>query len=316
MLQVFQVRKKDTGAVFAMKVIRKNTIRKPTHITHMMSENNILKTIKSPFLCKLHFAFQTPSKLYLVLEFLAGSDFHSFLVLHTQLKEEDAIFYIAEIVIALDHLHQRGVIYRDLKPENIMIDKEGHLKLTDFGLCKENMFGAMETRSFCGTLDFMAPEICSKQSYGKAVDWWALGVLFYDAVVGENPFNDRTNNRLQKFENIVNKVVVPPGYLTKEARSLIKGLLDKNKEERLGARLGAAEIKAHQFFRGVDWQKAEARELTPPFTPQIGDDTDTCLFERSTTQKPAVDSEGEMFEYTGENPFHGFSYVSTSEYGN
>jgi serine/threonine protein kinase len=175
--KVLQVRKKDTGRIYAMKVLSKKDIAQRHEIGHTMSERNVLMRLHNPFLVGLKFSFQTPDKLYLVLDYMNGGELFYHLQKETAFTEERAKFYISEIVVALEYLHKYNIIYRDLKPENVLLDTTGHVALTDFGLCKENMTTDAQTTTFCGTAEYLAPEVLMGGGYGKAVDWWSLGIL-------------------------------------------------------------------------------------------------------------------------------------------
>jgi len=191
--KVFQVRKltgKDSGHIFAMKVLKKATIvRNQKDTAHTKAERNILEAVKHPFIVDLIYAFQTGGKLYLILEYLSGGELFMHLEREGIFMEDTASFYLAEIILALEHLHCQGIIYRDLKPENILLDSHGHVKLTDFGLCKESVEDGGVTHTFCGTIEYMAPEILTRSGHGKAVDWWSLGALMYDMLTGAVSIN-------------------------------------------------------------------------------------------------------------------------------
>ncbi|CAI9742841.1 S6 kinase beta-1-like [Octopus vulgaris] len=186
--KVFQVRKvsgDDKSQIFAMKVLKKATIaRNAKDTAHTRAERNILEAVKHPFIVKLMYAFQTGGKLYLILEYLPGGELFTQLEKEGIIMEDSACFYLGEICLALEHLHSLGIIYRDLKPENVLLDILGHIKLTDFGLCKESIQDGGITHTFCGTVEYMAPEILMRTGHGKAVDWWSLGALMYDMLTG------------------------------------------------------------------------------------------------------------------------------------
>uniref|UniRef100_A0A0L8H6M9 Protein kinase domain-containing protein n=1 Tax=Octopus bimaculoides TaxID=37653 RepID=A0A0L8H6M9_OCTBM len=234
--KVFQVRKvsgDDKSQIFAMKVLKKATIaRNAKDTAHTRAERNILEAVKHPFIVKLMYAFQTGGKLYLILEYLPGGELFTQLEKEGIIMEDSACFYLGEICLALEHLHSLGIIYRDLKPENVLLDILGHIKLTDFGLCKESIQDGGITHTFCGTVEYMAPEILMRTGHGKAVDWWSLGALMYDMLTGSPPFT--SINRKKTIEKILKCKLNFPPYLTNEARNLIKKLLKKNPEERLG----------------------------------------------------------------------------------
>lgn len=314
--KVFQVRKTtgtDSGKIFAMKVLQKATIvRNQKDTAHTKAERNILEAVKSPFICDLLYAFQTGGKLYLILEYLSGGELFMHLEREGMFMENVAKFYLSEIVVALEHLHIQGIIYRDLKPENILLDCFGHVKLTDFGLCKEEIEGDQKTHTFCGTIEYMAPEILMRCGHGKAVDWWSLGALMFDMLTGGPPFT--AENRRKTIDKILKGRLTLPAYLSNEARDLIKKLLKRHVDTRLGAGTSdAEEIKAHPFFQKTDWELVYARKLEPPFKPEIENDEDVSLFDTRFTKMTPVDSPCETnFSLNGDNPFVGFTYVAPS----
>lgn len=314
--KVFQVRKttgSDSGKIFAMKVLQKATIvRNQKDTAHTKAERNILEAVKSPFICDLLYAFQTGGKLYLILEYLSGGELFMHLEREGMFMENVARFYLSEIVVSLEHLHQQGIIYRDLKPENILLDGYGHVKLTDFGLCKEEIEGDQKTHTFCGTIEYMAPEILMRCGHGKAVDWWSLGALMFDMLTGGPPFT--AENRRKTIDKILKGRLTLPAYLSNEARDLIKKLLKRHVDTRLGAGVSdAEEIKAHPFFKQTDWNLVYARQLEAPFKPEIENEEDVSLFDTRFTKMTPVDSPCETnFSLNGDNPFVGFTYVAPS----
>uniref|UniRef100_A0A183A4G8 non-specific serine/threonine protein kinase n=1 Tax=Echinostoma caproni TaxID=27848 RepID=A0A183A4G8_9TREM len=253
--KVFLARKMDTGQTYAMKVLKKASIVTNAKDTaHTKSERNILEMIKHPFLVQLHYAFQSPGKLYLVLEFLAGGELFMQLEKEGVFMENQASFYLAEITLAIGHLHSMGIIYRDLKPENVLLDIEGHVKLTDFGLSKERVDRDNLTHTFCGTIEYMAPEILLRQGHGRAVDWWSLGTLMYDMLSGAPPFTGE--DRKQTIDLILRGDFVLVPFLSCEAASLLKKLLVVDVSRRLGSGPSDAEaIKQHPFFRSTNWDQ-------------------------------------------------------------
>ncbi|XP_054250449.1 ribosomal protein S6 kinase beta-1 isoform X3 [Indicator indicator] len=271
--KVFQVRKvtgANTGKIFAMKVLKKAMIvRNAKDTAHTKAERNILEEVKHPFIVDLIYAFQTGGKLYLILEYLSGGELFMQLEREGIFMEDTACFYLAEISMALGHLHQKGIIYRDLKPENIMLNHQGHVKLTDFGLCKESIHDGTVTHTFCGTIEYMAPEILMRSGHNRAVDWWSLGALMYDMLTGAPPFTGE--NRKKTIDKILKCKLNLPPYLTQEARDLLKKLLKRNAASRLGAGPGdAGEVQAHPFFRHINWDELLARKVEPPFKPLLG----------------------------------------------
>uniref|UniRef100_A0A158PBX3 Ribosomal protein S6 kinase n=1 Tax=Angiostrongylus cantonensis TaxID=6313 RepID=A0A158PBX3_ANGCA len=314
--KVFQVKKttgSDKGKIFAMKVLQKATIvRNQKDTAHTKAERNILEAVKSPFICDLLYAFQTGGKLYLILEYLSGGELFMHLEREGMFLEDTASFYLSEIVVSLEHLHRQGIIYRDLKPENILLDGRGHVKLTDFGLCKEAIEGDQKTHTFCGTIEYMAPEILMRCGHGKAVDWWSLGALMFDMLTGGPPFT--AENRKKTIDKILKGRLTLPAYLSIEARDLIKRLLKRHVETRLGAGPeDAEEIKQHPFFRHLNWDLVFARQLEPPFKPEMKSEEDASLFDTRFTKMTPVDSPCDStFSLTGDNPFAGFTYVAPS----
>ncbi|KAJ8680255.1 hypothetical protein QAD02_016042 [Eretmocerus hayati] len=314
--KVFQVRKvtgKDKGRIFAMKVLKKATImRNQKDTAHTKAERNILEAIHHPFIVELFWAFQTGGKLYLILEYLCGGELFTYLDREGIFLEDTACFYLSEIILALQHLHHQGIIYRDLKPENILLDQNGHVKLTDFGLCKEHVQGNTVTHTFCGTIEYMAPEILTRRGHGKAVDWWSLGALMYDMLTGVPPFTDV--DRKKTIDKILKEKLKLPLYLTAEARDLIRNLLKRQVPQRLGAGPDDAEpIMNHSFFKHINWQDVISRKLEPPFKPSLKSADDTSQFDEQFTANVPVDSPVESTLSESANMiFQGFTYVAPS----
>ncbi|CAI2355732.1 unnamed protein product [Caenorhabditis sp. 36 PRJEB53466] len=306
--KVYQARKitgRDKGSLFAMKAIKKNTIRDDEKfVEHMMAERNILENVNSPFLCELHYAFQTVDKLYLIMEYISGGDLFARLERVTKFSESAARFYLAEVLLAIQHLHSNGVIYRDLKPDNIMLDQSGHVKLTDFGLCKANLGHDELTDTFCGTIEYMAPEVLEKRQYGRAADYWALGILLYDMLSGCSPFY--TSNR-KKTMMLIKKAEFPMiNNISPEAKSLLRKLIHRNEK----TRLGASGTKSHSFFGKTNWLKMEAREVEPPFRPCHIHEEDVSNFDSAFTSMAPEESpcKPECF-VQDDDLFVGFDYV-------
>eukprot|EP00112_Aurelia_sp_Birch-Aquarium-sp1_P000996 Seg1095.24 transcript_id=Seg1095.24/GoldUCD/mRNA.D3Y31 product="Ribosomal protein S6 kinase beta-1" pseudo=true protein_id=Seg1095.24/GoldUCD/D3Y31 len=313
--KVFQVRKisgPDTNTIFAMKVLKKATIvRNQKDTAHTKAERNILEAVKHPFIVDLIYAFQTDGKLYLILEYLSGGELFMHLEREGIFMEDTACFYLAEIVLALEHLHNQGIIYRDLKPENILLNAEGHIKLTDFGLCKEAIHKSTVTHTFCGTIEYMAPEILTRHGHGKAVDWWSLGTLMYDMLTGAPPFC--ADNRKRTIEKILKGKLVLPQYLTFEAKDLLRKLLKRHPHSRLGGTDDAVAVKAHPFFRTTNWTELLDRKVTPPFTPSVTSDLDVSQFDQRFTKQTPVDSPCDSAISESVNKiFAGFTYVAPS----
>ncbi|KAI9693581.1 MAG: Serine/threonine-protein kinase [Bogoriella megaspora] len=284
--QVFQVRKKDTQRIYAMKVLSKKVIIQKKEVAHTIGERNILvrtATADSPFIVGLKFSFQTPSDLYLVTDYMSGGELFWHLQKEGKFQEPRAKFYIAELILALQHLHQNNVVYRDLKPENILLDANGHIALCDFGLSKANLTKDTTTNTFCGTTEYLAPEVLlDEQGYGKMVDFWSLGVLVFEMCCGWSPFY--AEDTQQMYKNIAfGKVRFPRDALSPEGRNFVKGLLNRNPKHRLGAIDDAEELKRHPFFADIDWDALAKKNLVPPFKPKLKSETDTSNFDPEFT---------------------------------
>lgn len=288
--QVFQVRKLDTDRIYAMKVLSKKVIVKKKEIAHTIGERNILvrtATAASPFIVGLKFSFQTPADLYLVTDYMSGGELFWHLQKEGRFPEDRAKFYIAELVLSLEHLHDNGIVYRDLKPENILLDANGHIALCDFGLSKADLSTNDTTNTFCGTTEYLAPEVLLDESgYTKMVDFWSLGVLIFEMCCGWSPFY--AENTQQMYKNIAfGKVRFPKEVLSPEGRSFVKGLLNRNPKHRLGAQGDARELKAHPFFNDVDWELLRQKKIPPPFKPHLSSETDTSNFDPEFTNTSA-----------------------------
>ncbi|XP_022110503.1 ribosomal protein S6 kinase beta-1-like isoform X1 [Acanthaster planci] len=314
--KVFQVRKiagTDPGKIFAMKVLKKAVIvRNQKDTAHTKAERNILEAVRHPFIVKLHYAFQTGGKLYLILEYLCGGELFMHLEREGIFMEDTACFYLSEITCALEHLHKQGIVYRDLKPENIMLNKQGHVVLTDFGLCKESLEEGSMTHTFCGTIEYMAPEILTRSGHGKAVDWWSLGALMYDMLTGGPPFT--AENRKKTIDKILKGKLNLPPYLTHDARDLLRRLLKRTVVSRLGSGPeDAKKIKEHSFFRHVNWNDVLASKVEPPFKPLLANDEDVSQFDTKFTKEPPVDSpDDSMLSESMDQIFLGFTYIAPS----
>ncbi|XP_077971681.1 ribosomal protein S6 kinase beta-1-like [Styela clava] len=314
--KVFQVRKTtspEKNKIFAMKVLKKATIvRNQKDTAHTKAERNILEDVKHPFIVDLFCAFQTGGKLYLILEYLSGGELFMHLEREGIFMEDMACFYLAEITLALGHLHKEGIVYRDLKPENILLDQTGHIKLTDFGLCKESILEGNMTHTFCGTIEYMAPEVLLRSGHNQAVDWWSLGALMFDMLTGAPPFT--AENRKKTIDKVLHGKLTLPRYLTPEARDLLKKLLKRHTVSRLGAgHQDAGAVQAHSFFRHIDWNDLLLKKVEPPFTPPIKNDEDVSQFDVKFTKQPPVDSPDNCpLSESMNQVFHGFTYVAPS----
>jgi protein-serine/threonine kinase len=327
--QVYQVRKKDTQRIYAMKVLQKKVIVQKKEVAHTVGERNILvrtATSDSPFIVGLKFSFQTPSELYLVTDYMSGGELFWHLQKEGRFDERRAKFYIAELILAIQHLHNNDIVYRDLKPENILLDANGHIALCDFGLSKANLTKNDTTNTFCGTTEYLAPEVLLDESgYTKMVDFWSLGVLVFEMCCGWSPFY--AEDTQQMYKNIAfGKVRFPRDTLSQEGRNFVKGLLNRNPKHRLGATDDAEELKRHPFFNDIDWNLLAKKLISPPFKPKLKSATDVSYFDPEFTT--ALDQNGSLNEraaalargYAASTPlspsvqanFHGFTYVDES----
>jgi len=308
--KVMQVKKRDTGEIFAMKVLRKQAIIARKQVAHTRAEKSILQKIQHPFIVKLHYAFQTKDKLYMILDYVNGGELFFHLKKEGKFSEARVRLYAAEISLALQQLHSMHIVYRDLKPENILLDAEGHIKITDFGLSKE-LKPQENTTTFCGTPEYLAPEVLKGQGHGNAVDWWSLGTLVFEMLNGLPPFYSQNINIM--YQKILNGELKFPAHFSPEAQSLLEGLLTRDPEKRLG--VGDPQIlRNHPFFKGLDWVKLYSRELTPPFKPKVKSDADLTQIDPVFTQEQPIDSlvVGNALNKKGEHgdAFNNFTYTN------
>ncbi|XP_045602988.1 ribosomal protein S6 kinase alpha-5 isoform X2 [Procambarus clarkii] len=321
--KVFLVRKnsgKDTGKLYAMKVLKKATIvQKKKTTEHTKTERQVLEAVRqSPFLVTLHYAFQTDAKLHLILDYVSGGELFTHLYQRERFREDEVRLYIGEIILALEHLHKLGIIYRDIKLENILLDSDGHIVLTDFGLSKDFLSHDTEHRaySFCGTIEYMAPEVVRGGSHGhdQAVDWWSVGVLTYELLTGASPFTvEGEKNNQQEISRRILKTQPPlPSELSPEVRDFISRLLVKDPRQRLGGGpLDAKEIKEHAFFKTLNWDDLAQKKVPAPFVPRISGELDVSNFSEEFTAMVPQDSPAIVPPDT-DRIFNGYSYVAPS----
>ncbi|XP_058266243.1 serine/threonine-protein kinase Sgk1 isoform X1 [Hemibagrus wyckioides] len=289
--KVLLARHRGDDKFYAVKVLQKKAILKKKEEKHIMSERNVLlKNVKHPFLVGLHYSFQTADKLYFVLDYINGGELFYHLQRERCFLEPRARFYAAEIASALGYLHSLNIVYRDLKPENILLDSQGHIILTDFGLCKENIEPNGTTSTFCGTPEYLAPEVLHKQPYDRTVDWWCLGAVLYEMLYGLPPFYSR--NTAEMYDNILNKPLQLKPNISNAARHLLEGLLQKDRTKRLGCTDDFNEIKNHMFFSPINWDDLNAKKLTPPFNPNVTGPNDLRHFDPEFTDEPVPSSIG------------------------
>ncbi|XP_023087640.1 protein kinase C eta type isoform X2 [Piliocolobus tephrosceles] len=312
--KVMLARIKETGDLYAVKVLKKDVILQDDDVECTMTEKRILSLARNhPFLTQLFCCFQTPDRLFFVMEFVNGGDLMFHIQKSRRFDEARARFYAAEIISALMFLHDKGIIYRDLKLDNVLLDHEGHCKLADFGMCKEGICNGVTTATFCGTPDYIAPEILQEMLYGPAVDWWAMGVLLYEMLCGHAPFEAENEDDL--FEAILNDEVVYPTWLHEDATGILKSFMTKNPTMRLGSLTQGGEhaILRHPFFKEIDWAQLNHRQLEPPFRPRIKSREDVSNFDPDFIKEEPVLTpidEGHL-PMINQDEFRNFSYVSS-----
>ncbi|CCF57950.1 hypothetical protein KAFR_0D03020 [Kazachstania africana CBS 2517] len=311
--KVMQVRKKDTQKIYALKAIRKSYIVSKSEVTHTLAERTVLARVDCPFIVPLKFSFQSPEKLYLVLACINGGELFYHLQREGRFDLSRSRFYAAELLCALETLHKFDVIYRDLKPENILLDYQGHIALCDFGLCKLNMKDDDKTDTFCGTPEYLAPELLLGQGYTKVVDWWTLGVLLYEMLTGLPPYYDEDVPKM--YKKILQEPLRFPDGFDKDAKDLLIGLLSRDPTRRLGLN-GADEIKNHPFFSQLNWKRLLMKGYIPPYKPSVSNAMDTSNFDQEFTQEKPIDSV--VDEYLSESvqkQFGGWTYVGSEQLG-
>uniref|UniRef100_A0A3Q3D4Z8 Protein kinase C n=1 Tax=Hippocampus comes TaxID=109280 RepID=A0A3Q3D4Z8_HIPCM len=293
---------------FAVKALKKDVVLMDDDVECTMVEKRVLALAwDNPFLTHLYSTFQTKEHLFFVMEYLNGGD----LMFHIQEKGRfdlvRATFYSSEIICGLQFLHSKGIIYRDLKLDNVMLTHEGHIKIADFGMCKENVFGENRATTFCGTPDYIAPEILLGQKYSFSVDWWSFGVLLYEMLVGQSPFHGDDEDEL--FESIRMDTPHYPRWINKEAKELLERLFERDPTRRLTI-LG--NIRLHSFFKSIDWQALENREVEPPFKPKVRAPNDCSNFDREfLSEKPRLShSDKNFIDSMDQSAFAGFSFMN------
>ena len=233
-------------------------------VRYAKTERDVLSYMRHPFIVNLNYAFQTKTKLFLILDFCPGGDLGKLISREKRLTEDRSRLYIAEIILALQDLHKRDIIYRDLKPDNVVLDDDGHALLTDFGLSKEGVLEVSKgAKSFCGSIAYLAPEMLRRVGHGKSVDWYLLGVLLYEMLVGSPPYF--SGNKDELFHNIINGPLKLPKSISTEAKNLMVSLLNRNPTRRLGSGPdGALEIMKHPFFDSINWDNVHYKRTSPP----------------------------------------------------
>uniref|UniRef100_A0A8K9XQB3 protein kinase C n=1 Tax=Oncorhynchus mykiss TaxID=8022 RepID=A0A8K9XQB3_ONCMY len=320
--KVLLVRLKKTERIYAMKVVKKELVNDDEDIDWVQTEKHVFEQASNhPFLVGLHSCFQTESRLFFIIEYVNGGDLMFHMQRQRKIPEEHARFYSAEISLALNYLHERGIIYRDLKLDNVLLESEGHIKLTDYGMCKEGLRPGDTTSTFCGTPNYIAPEILRGEDYGFSVDWWALGVLMFEMMAGRSPFdivgstdNPDQNTEDYLFQVILEKQIRIPRSLSVKAASVLKGFLNKEPKERLGChpQTGFADIMGHPFFRNVDWDLMEQKQVAPPFKPNISGEFGLDSFDTQFTNEPIqlTPDDDDAVKKIDQSEFEGFEYIN------
>ncbi|KAM4588983.1 protein kinase C, delta b [Odontesthes bonariensis] len=306
--KVFLAELKGHGQYFAVKALKKEVVLMEDDVECTMVEKRVLAlACQNPFLTHLYSTFQSKEHLFFVMEYLNGGD----LMFHIQSKGRfdinRATFYAAEIVVGLQFLHSKGVVYRDLKLDNVLLDMDGHVKIADFGMCKENISTDNRANTFCGTPDYIAPEILLGQKYTFSVDWWSFGVLVYEMLIGQSPFQGDDEDEL--FESIRSDVPHYPRWITKESKTLLEQLFEREPIRRLGV---VGDIRAQTFFKAINWTELEQRRIDPPFKPKVKSPGDCSNFDREfLNEKPRLShADKNLIDSMDQNAFAGFSFVN------
>ncbi|XP_064604272.1 protein kinase C delta type-like isoform X2 [Liolophura sinensis] len=303
---------KGHGKYFAIKALKKDVVLEDDDVECTMIEKRVLALgCKHPYLTHLHSTFQSLSHLFFVMEYLNGGDLMFHIQTAGMFDLKRATFYASEILLGLQFLHSKGIIYRDLKLDNVLLDKDGHIKIADFGMCKENIYGENKATTFCGTPDYIAPEILRNAKYNHSVDWWSFGVLLYEMLIGQSPFHGDDEDDL--FQSILHQTPQYPRSLSREAASCLSLLFERNPTERLGMpNCPAGPIRSHAFFAKVDWDKLENREVDPPFKPRVKSPSDVSNFDKDfTMEKPQLShSDKDYLKTMNQSVFKGFSFTN------
>jgi len=310
------VKHKKDGKTYAMKSMSKKQLEEFNQVEQILTERNVLLRTSHPFLVSAHFSFQSESKIYLVLDYVPGGELFGRLKEDGKFSENRCRLYSAEIILGLGHLHSLGFVYRDLKPENILVDANGHLKITDFGLVKGKMGPTGTTSTFCGTPEYIAPEILQQLPYTKAVDWWSFGILLFEMLTGLPPFYDE--NMTKMYKSIMSDPITFPHYVSANARDLILRLLERNPSQRIGSgERDYEEIKAHPFFSSFNWEDVMNKKITPEWVPTLDNELDTKNFDSSFTNESIQGSleRAPQLSREAQKEFVGFTCVQESKLG-
>ncbi|ERF71877.1 cAMP-dependent protein kinase type 2 [Endocarpon pusillum Z07020] len=276
--RVHLVQSKHNQRYYAVKVLKKQQVVKMKQIEHTNDERRMLQRVKHPFLITLWGTFQDAKNLYMVMDFIEGGELFSLLRKSQRFPNPVAKFYAAEVTLALEYLHAQNIIYRDLKPENLLLDRHGHIKITDFGFAKDVVD---ITWTLCGTPDYLAPEVVSSKGYNKSVDWWSLGILIFEMLCGFTPFWDG-GSPVKIYENILKSKVKYPPYIHHDAQDLLVQLITPDLTKRLGnLHGGPADVKNHAWFAEVTWERLLKKDIDAPYVPPVkGGQGDASQFDK------------------------------------
>ncbi|XP_063532668.1 uncharacterized protein LOC134743216 isoform X2 [Cydia strobilella] len=303
---------RDTEYYYAVKCLKKDVVLEDDDVECTLIERRVLALgTNHPYLCHLFATFQTDSHLFFVMEYLNGGDLMFHIQQSGRFPESRARFYAAEIVSGLKFLHKRGIVYRDLKLDNILLDFDGHVRIADFGMCKLQIYLEKTADTFCGTPDYMAPEIIKGLKYNQTVDWWSFGVLLYEMLIGQSPFSGCDEDEL--FWSICNEMPSYPRFLSTDSLNILTRLLDKDARTRLGSiECMHGDVRDQDFFRQIPWDRLERRELEAPFKPKVRHPLDTQYFDRAFTgERPRLTAvEPHVLRSMDQQPFRGFSYTN------
>jgi serine/threonine protein kinase len=306
---VHLVRSKLDHHLYAMKLMDKRVLQEGDQVSQTIIERDVLFKIRHPFTVAAHATFQSHDTIYMILDYVPGGELFGRLKAEGKFSQRRVRLYAAELALAIGHLHANGYIYRDLKPENVLVDEGGHLRITDFGLVKSKMKDAAATTgTFCGTPEYIAPEMLQRLPYTRAVDWWSLGILVFEMVAGIPPFYDENTNRM--YRKILQEDITFPADFSPGLRGLIGRLLDRNPATRLGAGdQDVEDVKTHPFFEGLSWDGVYKKEIAPEWVPRIASDTDTTFFNEDDLEDAQPDVSGTVLQAATQEEFKGFTFT-------
>ncbi|SCU99628.1 LAME_0G04390g1_1 [Lachancea meyersii CBS 8951] len=288
--RVHLVRSNHNGRFYAMKVLKKKTIVKLKQVEHTNDERRMLSVVAHPFIIRMWGTLQDPEQVFMIMDYIEGGELFSLLRKSQRFPNPVAKFYAAEVCLALEYMHSLDIIYRDLKPENVLLDKNGHVKITDFGFAK---YVPDVTFTLCGTPDYIAPEVVSTKPYNKSVDWWSFGILIFEMLAGYTPFYD--SNTMKTYENILNAELQFPPFFQADVQDLLSKLITRDLSKRLGnLQNGSEDVKNHPWFSEVVWEKLLCRNIETPYEPPVqSGQGDTSQYDRYPEEEITYGREGE-----------------------